>query len=90
MNVWFFNRHSAPRLGNPSRQAYKTLSLPRVWLAFSTSQKTAILNCENDNTDQIHDETARQSRSAFGIGLSIARLSSDSNLRRLRQKVGAF
>jgi hypothetical protein len=26
----------------------------------------------NDDTDQIHDETARQSRSAFGIGLSIA------------------
>jgi len=26
---------------------------------------------ENDDTDQIHDETARQSRSALGIGLII-------------------
>jgi hypothetical protein len=25
----------------------------------------------NDDTDQIHDETARQSRSALGIGLTI-------------------
>lgn len=32
----------------------------------------AILILEYDDTDQIHDETARQSRSAFGIGLSIA------------------
>ena len=32
----------------------------------------AILSFEYDDTDQIHDETARQSRSAFGIGLSIA------------------
>ena len=27
---------------------------------------------ENDDTDQIHDETAHQSRSAFGNGLSLA------------------
>ena len=36
--------------------------------------------------DQIHYEAARQSRPAFGIGLSTASLSSDSNSRRLRQK----
>ncbi len=31
----------------------------------------AILSFENDDTDQIHDETARQSRWALGIGLTI-------------------
>ena len=31
----------------------------------------AILGYENDDKDQIHDETARQSRSALGIGLTI-------------------
>ena len=34
----------------------------------------------NDDTEQIHDETARQSRSAFGICLSIVSPSSDLNL----------
>ena len=31
----------------------------------------AILSLENDDTDQIHYETARQSRWALGIGLTI-------------------
>ena len=35
-------------------------------------ENRAILRSEHDYKDQIHDETARQSRSAFGIGLSIA------------------
>jgi hypothetical protein len=30
-----------------------------------------ILRFENDDTDQIHDATARQSRWALGIGLTI-------------------
>jgi hypothetical protein len=34
-------------------------------------RKRAILSLENDDTDQIHDETARQSRWALGIGLTI-------------------
>ena len=34
----------------------------------------------NDDTDQIHDETARQSRSAFGICLSVVFLNSDQIL----------
>ena len=36
------------------------------------SPKSCYTRFRNDDTDQIHDETARQSRSAFGIGLSIA------------------
>ncbi len=39
-----------------------------VWIA---AENRAILSYENDDTDQIHDETARQSRSALGIGLII-------------------
>src|ERR1700675_1037637 len=54
------------------------------------SRTACYTHFENDDTDQIHDETARQSRWAFGIGLSIALPSSDSNPRRLRRKVGAF
>jgi hypothetical protein len=36
--------------------------------------KSCHIGIEHDYKDQIHDETARQSRSAFGIGLSIALL----------------
>ena len=53
-----------------------------------TQGNRAILSFEDDYKDQIHDETARQARSAFGIGLSIALLSSDSNPRRPRQSRG--
>ena len=53
------------------------------------SQRCAILSFENDDKDQIHDETARQSRSALGIGLTIREISKfrfDS--RRPRQNRG--
>ena len=36
-----------------------------------SSENRAILAFENDDKDQIHDETARQSRWALGIGLTI-------------------
>ena len=39
---------------------------------FQRLQESCYTRFCNDDTDQIHDETARQSRSAFGIGLSIA------------------
>ena len=39
-----------------------------VWIP---AKSNAILDLENDDTDQIHYETARQSRSALGIGLII-------------------
>jgi hypothetical protein len=35
------------------------------------AESGAILGFENDHKDQIHYETARQSRSALGIGLII-------------------
>ena len=35
------------------------------------AESNAILGFVNDDKDQIHDETARQSRSALGIGLII-------------------
>jgi len=40
---------------------------------YRASQKVqyAKIAFENDNKDQIHDETARQSRWALGIGLTI-------------------
>src|SRR5580658_7083034 len=51
----------------------------------------AILHYEDDDKDQIHDETARQSRSALGIGL-INSLDFQVQIRfpRLRQKSGPF
>jgi hypothetical protein len=36
-----------------------------------TPLKSCYIGIEHDYKDQIHDETARQSRSAFGIGLSV-------------------
>ena len=39
-----------------------------VWIP---AKSNAILDFENDDTDQIHYETARQSRWALGIGLTI-------------------
>jgi hypothetical protein len=50
-------------VGNRSRVAVKIVSIP--------AESNAILDFENDDKDQIHDETARQSRSALGIGLII-------------------
>ena len=35
------------------------------------SENRAVLGLEDDYKDQIHDETARQSRGALGIGLTI-------------------
>jgi hypothetical protein len=43
----------------------------------------------NDDTDQIHDETARQSRSAFGICLSVVSLI-QIKFSKAPTKVGAF
>jgi len=50
-----------PRITDPNRNP----------LVVGQRRKHAILSFENDDTDQIHDETARQSRSALGIGLTI-------------------
>ncbi len=45
----------------------------------------------NDDTDQIHYETARQSRSAFGTGLTNALIfQAQIRFPRLRQKSGPF
>ena len=39
--------------------------------AFQLDMTVLYSSFENDYKDQIHDETARQSRSALGIGLTI-------------------
>jgi hypothetical protein len=39
--------------------------------AGQSQPKMCYTEFRNDDTDQIHDETARQSRSAFGICLSV-------------------
>ena len=50
----------------------KMAALPEFVLLSGEPLRLCYTRIENDHTDQIHDETARQSRSAFGIGLSIA------------------
>jgi hypothetical protein len=54
------------------------------------SLKSCYIGIEHDYKDQIHDETARQSRSAFGIGLSIAPQVQIQVLEGSDQKIGAF
>jgi len=50
----------------------------------------AILGSADDYKDQIQDETARQSRSAFGIGLSVAPPKFRFKFSMAPTKVGAF
>jgi len=52
--------------------------------------KTVQYSIEDDDTDQIHYEAARQLRSAFGIGLFVAVTSSDSILEGSDEKSGPF
>jgi hypothetical protein len=65
--------------GWPSYGSYLTNSTNWVSPSFTTcgkiravlSKSRAILGSEDDYKDQIHDETARQSRWALGIGLTV-------------------
>jgi hypothetical protein len=48
----------------------RMMSIPATFQHASMS-KACYTQLRNDDTDQIHDETARQSRWALGIGLTI-------------------
>ena len=49
-----------------------------------------VLSFEDDHTDQNHDETARQSRWAFGIGLTILGFQVQIESPKAPTKIGAF
>jgi tetratricopeptide (TPR) repeat protein len=71
------------------RAAEQGLPAAQALLGMMYEWSWGVLGFENDDKDQIHDETARQSRSALGIGLTIREISKfrfDS--RRPRQNRG--